>query len=224
MQINNKVYTTKENTGQKTKSSTAKNYVLYRDTSRCDMLAMDYDRPVTLKRALYNIRDEKNIKEGIIGDKNLIERFILDLQKNPQSQKILKRKVVKLAGYGSSAAAFETVDGKIIKITNGNHMPLNRPLTTFDVPVFKKGKSGKTHFYLEEKLYQHSMPFLWVEEVKSMIKKAGYAPTDLFEFDTHQIGISKNGKLYLLDAECAKYKSIFHAIWDKVKRNILKRI
>ncbi len=212
------------NIPKKNKPIQNKSYTLYRDSNRGNVLAMDYSRPVSLKQALCNVRDDKNINEGIIGDKNVINRFITDLQNSKQTQKILRRKVVKLAGYGSSAAVFETADGKIIKLTDGNHIPLNRPRAFFDVPVFKKGKSGKTHFYLEEKLYQHAMPAFWVDVVRDMIKQSDYKIFDLYEYDTHQIGISKEGKLYLLDAECAKYKTIFHALLDKAKRNILKRL
>lgn len=221
MKINNSFPVNKEQNHIK---QTGKEYALYRDAARGDVWTMDYSRPVSLKRALYNVRDDKNINEGIVGEKKIINRFISDLQSNKQTQGILHKKVIKLAGYGASAAVFETADGKIIKITDGNHIPMNRPSAVFDVPVFKKGKSGKTHFYVEEKLYQHAMPVIWLDQIKNMIKQAGYKPCDLYEYDTHQIGISKDGKLYLLDAECAKYKTIFHALVDKIKRQILKRI
>ena len=124
---------------------------------------------------------------------------------------------------GSSAITFETPDGKVIKITDGNHFPLNRPHAVFDVPVYKKGHKGKTYYYIEEKLYQHAMPVFWVDSVRDMIRDKGYRPFDLYEYDTHQIGISKNGKIYLLDPECARYKTIFHALFDKTK-HLLKKI
>lgn len=197
--------------------------VVYRDARRCDLLAVDYQRPVTLKKALFDIQNTAEINEGIIGHKDIVSRFINDLQNCSESRKILQRKVIKLAGYGSSAAAFETADGKIIKLTDGNHIPMNRPLAGFDVPVFKKGKSGRTHFYIEEKLYQHEMPLFWVDTVRDMIKNQGYRPSDLFDFDTHQIGVSSKGRVYLLDPECARYKTIFHALLDKAKRFVIKR-
>ena len=199
-------------------------YLLYRDSMRGNVLVMDYGRPVSLKRALINVRDDQNINEGIIADKNVINRFITDLQDSKKTKKILNRKIIKLVGYGSCAAAFETADGKIIKITDGNHIPMNRSLEFFDVPVFKKGKSGKTHFYVEEKLYQHAMPEYWVGVIKDAIRRSGYRTSDLYEHDMHQIGISKKGRLYLLDAECARYKTIFHAMFDKIKRYLMKKL
>ncbi len=181
----------------------------------------EYRRPVKLKKALYDVISQKELKEGIVGEKVTIQRFLKDLQEK-QVQKILERKVVSLRGYGSSAVAFETADGKIIKLTDGNHFPLNRPHAIFDVPVFKRGNSGSTYFYIEEKLYQHNMPLYWVETVKDMIKSDGYRAVDIYDCDTHQIGISQNGRVYLVDPECARYKTPVHAIVDKAQRALKK--
>jgi hypothetical protein len=63
----------------------------------------------------------------------------------------------------------------------------------------------------------------FVAEIIDMIKAKGYKPKDLSEMDIHQIGISKEGNLYLLDPECAKYKTLFHALWAKTKK-VFKRV
>ena len=68
-------------------------------------------------------------------------------------------------------------------------------------------------------LYQHNMPDYFVNLVIEKIKKAGYKPKDLSETDIQQIGMSKNGELYLLDPECARFKTIFHALLYKVKKS-----
>ena len=187
-----------------------------RDIARGYVQMAEYERPVTLKKALYDIRRNPEINQGIASCKEIIQRFIDDLG---FSGNILKRKVVKMLASGASAIVFETADGKVIKITDGNHIPFNRPLQDFDVPVFQKGKSGKTYFYIEEKLFQNNLPDFFVDIIKEMIKSAGFVPVDLYDTDVHQIGISaKNHKLYLLDAECARYKNILHAIFDKIFR------
>ena len=67
------------------------------------------------------------------------------------------------------------------------------------------------------------MPVFWVDSVRDMIRDKGYRPFDLYEYDTHQIGISKNGQIYLLDPECARYKTVFHAMFDKTIR-LMKKI
>ena len=193
---------------------------VFTDETRGDVQSVEYNRPVTLKKALYDIKQSSQIDEGVASDKSIVQRFIDDLN---LSGKILNKKIIKMLGSGSSAITFETPDGKVIKITDGNHFPLNRPHAVFDVPVYKKGHKGKTYYYIEEKLYQHAMPVFWVDSVRDMIRDKGYRPFDLYEYDTHQIGISKNGQIYLLDPECARYKTVFHAMFDKTIR-LMKRI
>lgn len=138
--------------------------------------------------------------------------------------KLSKTQIKKFVAQGSSSLVFETNDDKILKLTTVNHFPLNRPTEDFDVPIYEKGEIGKIHFYLEEKLYQHGLSEPFVQEIKERIKNKGYRTFDIYDGDINQIGLSKDGKLYLLDPECAKYKTIFHAIFDKVKNFILKKV
>ncbi len=141
--------------------------------------------------------------------------FIKEISKN---KNVADKPVKKYLCKGNSALVFETPDEKILKLTLGSHFPLNRPVESFDVPLYEHTKCGKVHCYLEEKLYQHGLSDVFVEEVKHSIKKNGYRTFDIYDGDINQIGISKDGKLYLLDPECAKYKTIFHALFDKIKR------
>ena len=57
----------------------------------------------------------------------------------------------------------------------------------------------------------------YAERYFVFIEEKGFKASDLASSDFYQVGLSKNGKLYLLDPECAEYKTIFHAVWDKVK-------
>lgn len=166
--------------------------------------------PQKLKTVLKHINDK---------DKN-IDIFIKAIKKN---EYLANKKVTGYVNKGSAAIVFETSDGKILKLTEGNHFPLNRPQEEFDVPIYEKGKIGNIHYYIEEKLYQHGLSTPFVEEIKERIKKRGYKTFDIYDTDTNQIGLSKEGKLYLLDPECARYKTIFHALIDKTKK-IIRRI
>lgn len=139
-----------------------------------------------------------------------------------KNEELSNIKVSKYLGRGSSAVVFETSDGNILKLTETNHFPLNRPVQSFDVTIYKHGKAGKIHYYFEEKLFQHGLSEGFVSIMKDMIKAAGLRPYDLLDGDVFQLGMSKEGKLYLLDPECAKYKTIFHAIFDKMKRLLTK--
>lgn len=166
--------------------------------------------PNTLKTALNNIK-RKNSD---------IDIFIKALSND---KRLSNTKIKKFLAQGSSAIVFETEDNRILKLTKGNHFPLNRPPEEFDVPILKKGKIGKIYYYLEEKLYQHELSEPFVEEIKERIKNKGYKTFDIYDGDINQIGLSKDGKLYLLDPECAKYKTIFHAIFDKFKKFIINK-
>lgn len=195
--------------------------VMNYDYAQHPYLSMEYRKPVTLKKVLYDILRDQKICRGVIGEKDIIYRFINDLRSDGD---ILKSKITKLAGFGARAAVFETEDGQILKITDGNHFSMKRPAKDFDVPILKYGHKGKTYYYFEQKLSLHDIPYYFVEEMRDMIKSAGLRPYDLYDGDVHQLGLCpKTGKLYLLDPECARYKTVFHAMFDKMKR-ILKKI
>ena len=150
------------------------------------------------------------------------EIFDIFIKETAKDTKLSSQRVCHLVGRGSTAAAFETQDGKILKLSVGNHFPMNRPHESFDVPLYEKGKVGQVYYYIEEKLYQHGLSPEFVQDVKLAIKQKGYKTFDFYDYDIQQIGISKDGKLYLLDPECAKYKTIFHAVFNKVKNKIKK--
>ena len=175
-----------------------------------------YKRQLTLTGALQEC--QKSDKR-ISATETRLDIFLKNVSKNEELSNI---KVSKYLGRGSSAVVFETSDGNILKLTETNHFPLNRPVQSFDVPIYKHGKAGKIHYYVEEKLFQHGLSEGFVSIMKDMIKAAGLRPYDLLDGDVFQLGMSKEGKLYLLDPECAKYKTIFHAIFYKMKRLLTK--
>lgn len=167
----------------------------------------------------YELNTLKTTLNKIKSNNSNIDVFIKAVS---SSEKLANTKIKKFIMQGSRAIVFETDDNKILKLTKGNHFPLNRPAEDFDVPIYEKGKIGKIHYYLEEELYQHGLSEPFVDTIKERIKNKGYRTFDIFDGDINQIGLSKDGKLYLLDPECAKYKTIFHAIFNKVKKFILK--
>ncbi len=184
----------------------------------------EYNPPVTLSRVLRDIqKNERNIIKKYTGSFNTIntnvDEFINSVDKD---KNLASKKIRKFLSRGASAFAFETEDNKILKLTLSNHFPMNRPIQEFDVPIYERGKIGKTFYYLEEKLFQHGLSDAFVLIVKDMIKKAGFKPYDLGDSDIHQIGMSSKGKLYLLDPECARYKTIFHALFAKAKKLLRK--
>lgn len=121
-------------------------------------------------------------------------------------------KVKKLIGLGAYAFAFETEDGKILKITNGNHFHNKRKPDFFDIPIIHQGRMCRTYYYLEDKLSQDD---LTQEELKNLVKQIeekGYILRDVYyssrygeisdKVKPEQFGRAKDGKIYLLDAGC----------------------
>ena len=164
------------------------------------------------------------LKDKNISDKNF-EVSDVFIKSVLQDEKLASTPIKDLIGFGSSAIAFETEDKEVLKLSEGNHFPFARPHESFDVPIYRQGKVGKIHYYFEEKLLQHDMTSGFVAIMRDMIKAKGYRPHDLGSWDLHQIGLSSSGKLYLIDPECARFKTIFHALWKKVKScNVNKQI
>ena len=174
---------------------------------------IEYTQPTRLDKALKQLQTQNNALSEL--DKQELDAFVRNVAKN---EELSSMKVSKYCTKGSLSMVFETPEGEILKLTQGNHFPMNRPVESFDVPIRKKGRAGKIHYYVEEKLYQNGLSKEFVEIIKDKIKEKGYRAFDLYDFDFHQIGFSKEGNLYLLDPECAKYKTIFHAAFDKLKK------
>ena len=160
---------------------------------------------------LDNILINKKIGEKSFDIKDV---FIKNIAK---SEEIASTKIVDFIGNGASAYAFETEDGKILKLSHGSHYHFARPQENFDVPIYKQGKVGNIYYYFEEKLMQHGMTEGFVEIMREMIKEKNYRINDLGSNDIHQIGLSTKGTLHLVDPECARFKTIFHALWQKAK-------
>lgn len=180
-------------------------------------LPRNYDRPIEFS-------ESKRLDEALLLQKlstkngyeqNVLDSFMLGVSKN---EELASTKVRGYIGSGASAIVFETEDGDVLKLTRGNHFPMNRPHESFDVPIKEQGRAGNVRYYREEKLAQHGLSEGFVLTMKDKIKQAGYRCSDLGDNDIHQIGLSQKGQLYLIDPECAKYKTIFHALFDKVKK------
>lgn len=166
---------------------------------------------ITLKEALH----KRQIIERNIGNSSQIDIFAKSVEKDSE---LASTPIKRYIGKGSSAIVFETKNGDILKLTNGNHFLLNRPHEDFDVPIIKSGKVGSIRYYFEEKLLQHGLSDGFVEIMRDMIIEKGYKPYDLGEGDIQQIGLSREGKLFLADSECARFKTIFHALWYHTKK------
>ena len=176
-----------------------------------------YDRPIEYSGAqrldVALLLQKSSTLNGY--EQNILDTYISEVSQN---EELASTKVKGYVASGASSIVFETEDGDVLKLTRGNHFPMNRPHENFDVPIKEQGRVGNVRYYKEEKLSQHGLSEGFVLTMKDRIRQAGYRCSDLGDNDVHQIGLSKKGELFLLDPECAKYKTIFHAIFYKLKR------
>lgn len=199
---------------------------------------VNFKKPVHISTALDNILQNDYLCEKLLcrfHNQTQLESFKKDLKDVDTLKKI---KVKNLFGIGAFALAFETTDGKILKIIHNEHFPYNREAAFFDLPILKHGKSGDTYFYLEEKVSQDNIS---QEELRAFVKKIkdhGYKMQDyLLHFTPEeqsdntirvcQFGKTKDGKLYLIDPGCAvappKHFFDVKTIKNRLKEKLFKK-
>lgn len=124
--------------------------------------------------------------------------------------------VKSLIGYGAFAFVFETIEGLVLKITEGEHFPYGRKPEDFDLPIIRSGKispNDRLYYYVEEKVRQDNMTNAEIFDLVHYIKSKGYVMRDyLMNFadeddpnaviNYKQFGRASNGKIYLIDPGC----------------------
>lgn len=148
-----------------------------------------------------------------------------------QVENIKNLKIKSLLSMGRTALVFETADGRILKVSPYNHFPAGRKPDEFDLPAFS-GNSGYTHYYLQEKVSQENLSQAELKEFVDTIKQRGYYLKDYTikktsgdaiielgeEINPAQFGRAKNGKIYLIDPECATLKECKNMLGDLGKK------
>ncbi len=127
-------------------------------------------------------------------------------------------KVTSLLGFGINAMVFETQDGEVLKLTCKNHFPDNRKPADFDLPIREKGYITYQHrpyyYYFEEKVNFENLTKSEVIKLINHMKELGYTVVDYLNkpheinpsnnnIKFKQFGRAKDGKIYLIDPECA---------------------
>ena len=194
---------------------------------------IDFKKPVTIANAIKTILKTQNneVREKMFMA-SYTEDNLFDMYVDINSDRALKDlKVKKFIGMGVYALVFETTDGDIIKITNGNHFPCNRKPDFFDLPIIRHGQMGRTHYYIEEKVSQNDITDEEIEELITKIEQADYTIQDYLltkecadnkyghPFKKRQFGRTKDGKVYLIDPGCAiDEKSLITKLAQKIRQ------
>ena len=168
----------------------------------------------SLKDALRSLGYTKNsyLKTCLTGRLHPAEEFQMMYKDIVEVSEIADIQIKSLMSMGCSALVFETTDGNILKLTPHNHFPGDRNQERFDLPCTKKGKSGDTYFYIQEKVSQEDLTQKEIETLVEKIQELGYQIQDYLRANQNsvsdkvrkeQFGKTKDGRIYLIDPGCA---------------------
>lgn len=179
----------------------------------------EFDKPQTFSEALKKIKElqekYKLCKYGL-ADYN----YVYESYDDAYSNKFKNLKFKKFLGAGNNAMALETDDGKVVKFGEANHFALRNGEEDFDAKIYEKGKVGLYHhYYIQEKCSKEGITQENVEQIRKQIEEKGYDAIDLFD---EQVGFSKDGKLCLIDPECARDKEKFEKMHKETVEWMLK--
>lgn len=179
---------------------------------------LEFAKPLSLEEAMktiYNAQDAYKLCNYGIATSGFTLREFADTF----SLRFQNMKFTKFLGAGYNALALENEDGKVVKMCENDHFILRRGEEDFDAHVFRKGHIRKQHFYyIQEKCTVDGVTEKHVHQMEEKIRKKGYVPDDMYE---GQVGFSKDGKLCLIDPECAidpqlkEERRILEAEWQR---------
>ena len=211
--------------------------LIYEDNSRY-LKSIKFSKPLEVSDAFLKIASSDNqlLIYNMFRKSHTLQQ-IENLGNFLATKPIGKVKVTSLTGYGAFAFAFETADGKILKITDINHFPDGRKPAKFDLPIIESGRLNKYppyHYYIEEKVTQDNLSQSELKQLIKEIKAMGYRMKDYlvhydetFETDikTEQFGRAKDGKIYLIDPGCAIETDMVYNSNKKYNfKNLFKRL
>lgn len=211
--------------------------LIYEDNTRY-LKSIKFGKPIDVSDAFLKIASSDNqlLIYNMFRKSHTLQQ-IENLGNFLATKSIGKIKVTSLAGYGAFAFAFETTDGKILKITDIEHFPNGRKPAKFDLPIIESGRLNKYppyHYYIEEKVSQENMSQSELKQLIKEIKAMGYRMKDYlmhydetFETDikTEQFGRAKDGKIYLIDPGCAIETDLVYNSQKKYNlKNLFKRL
>ena len=173
-----------------------------------------FDAPLTLDKAVSEIRADDKMMDTLSEYKYFARRILKQIQRDLSANKELKEiKVNGMIDFGQTAFVFETEDGDILKIASRDHF-LGRKPKNFDLPIkkyFKTSPRSFCHYYLEDKTLMDFSDDELIDFTEK-IRKAGY---EIVDERWEQFGKTKDGQMVLIDPECARRNGIFGFLTQK---------
>ena len=159
-----------------------------------------FDKPVNLHKAFQLVRNAQDKYNICYGGKKANER-LNRLEESEFINKFKGKKFTKFVGAGSKISAFELENGNVLKLSEKPHFALRDNVEDFDAPILESGNyDGKYFYYIQKRCDKSNITLKDVENFEKIIKSYGYNVTDM---GLGQIGRGEDGKLYLIDYECA---------------------
>lgn len=198
------------------------------DISNGDLKKIYLRKPVPVWEVFDSIvnSDDVLLKSSILRNLHTMEELSYMSENLKQMKNLSEHRVKSLEGIGAFAFAFETEDGKILKVTPYQHFPNGRKPDDFDLPIEKTGNKNGVYYYLEAKVSNENITDNELKEFINYIREKGYTVRDYIGFTADeeylnkaQFGKTPDGKLYLIDPGCAvaPYKRKF-AITSLIKK------
>lgn len=179
---------------------------------------LKFNRPVSLSEALNCIKSAQN-EYNLVKQSMLTSSYIYNQIDRALSEKFKDDKFVSLVGAGHSAIALKREKGNILKIARFNQFEFRYGPESFDAKIFEKGNANGYYYYIQEECCQDNLRQEHVEEMKKLIQESGY---DVFDLSIQQIGLNKDGKLCLIDSECARDNSLVKAKEEALSKWMLE--
>ncbi len=179
--------------------------------------SIKFDTPMPLGKAINEICSNEAMTESLSEYRYFSNKILKQIKKDLSGNNNIKdTPVTGMIDFGQTAMVFETTDGDVLKITSREHF-LGRKPQDFDIPIKSHSKlSPKSfcHYYLEEKVsknFSHDE----ADNLKNTITNKGYK---IIDFRYAQIGKTKDGKMVLLDPECARKNNIWGLLVQKFSK------
>lgn len=182
------------------------------DISNGDLKKIYLRKPVPVWEVFDSIvnSDDVLLKSAILRNLHTMDELSYMSENLKQMKNLSEHRVKSLEGIGAFAFAFETEDGKILKVTPYQHFPNGRKPDDFDLPIEKTGNKNGVYYYLEAKVSNENITDNELKEFVNYIREKGYTVRDYIGFTADeeylnkaQFGKTPDGKLYLIDPGCA---------------------
>ncbi|MCR5266689.1 MAG: hypothetical protein K6E29_08895 [Cyanobacteria bacterium RUI128] len=186
--------------------------------------AILFEVPTTLKNAFKIIKNDKYMQEEFSCFKRYPQKTISNIQNELETNTTLRdTRVTGMIDFGRQAFVFEREDGKVLKITKGDHF-LGRKVEDFDLPIIEGGRivpKSNYYYYVEEKVSSNNVPEDKIKGVINLIKSKGYRLCDGIgpgNLRANQFGLATDENVYLIDPECARSKNFLLTAYKKLSR------